>query len=74
MFAIKQLYAGKPPRFVEIKSGFPRKSAALAWLIDLATSKRMQVFHETDAENPQCVDVMFLGDQYGEQYAIEPSE
>lgn len=70
VFAVKQLHYG--PTFKTIRSGFPRASAALAWLIDDARTLGRQVEYAWDAEHPGCADVLVFGDRYAEQYAIEP--
>ncbi len=70
-FEIRRLCAN-PPRFERVTAGFVRKSAALAWLIDHAEGRKLQLLHEDDAAFPDCVDVLLFGDQYAEQYEIRP--
>lgn len=73
MFTVTQLHDG--PRFEPIKSGFPRASAALAWLIDSLNARGAKaIFPEQDTCNPDCFDVLADLGGYAEQFTIEPTK
>lgn len=57
-----------------LASGFPRRSAAEAWLIDYLRQHRLPIIdRETDVEN-DAIDFMVGGIHDWRQFAVEPED
>ena len=68
-YYVKRLDFG--PRFTTVAAGFPRRTAAWAWLLDWSLQHGYSVLdYETDKEN-DAIDAMLVKDDTMYQYAVE---
>jgi hypothetical protein len=75
-YEIKEIKAGtnwvSHKRAADIPQTFKRKSQALAYLIDYAGAFGAELFHETDTDHPECIDVLVCKATGADQFTIEP--